>query len=39
MGAPDYRPGIRLALAARGARLLDFRIETEGLRVVSRVTA
>jgi D-glycero-alpha-D-manno-heptose-7-phosphate kinase len=39
IGAPDDMPGIRQALVARGARLLDFRIETEGLRVESRVTA
>ena len=39
LSAPDDVPGIRRALEARGARLLDFRIETEGLRVESRVTA
>jgi D-glycero-alpha-D-manno-heptose-7-phosphate kinase len=39
LGAPDDVPAIRTALEARGARLLDFRIETEGLRVESRVTA
>jgi D-glycero-alpha-D-manno-heptose-7-phosphate kinase len=30
---PDRAAGVRDALAAGGARLLDFRIETEGLRV------
>ena len=39
LGAPADVPAIRQALAARGARVLDFRIETEGLRVESRVTA
>jgi D-glycero-alpha-D-manno-heptose-7-phosphate kinase len=39
LSAPDDVPGIRRALEARGARLLDLRIETEGLRVESRVTA
>jgi D-glycero-alpha-D-manno-heptose-7-phosphate kinase len=32
-GAPSARPAIAAALAAGGARLLDFEIETEGLRV------
>jgi D-glycero-alpha-D-manno-heptose-7-phosphate kinase len=31
-GEPDAAPRIREALAAAGARVLDFRIETEGLR-------
>jgi D-glycero-alpha-D-manno-heptose-7-phosphate kinase len=39
LGAPDDVPAIREALAANGAQLLDFHIETEGLRVESRVTA
>jgi D-glycero-alpha-D-manno-heptose-7-phosphate kinase len=32
---PDDVPGVRHALAAGGARLLDYRIETEGLRIHS----
>ena len=32
-GPPAARPAIAAALAAGGARVLDFRIETEGLRV------
>ena len=32
-GPPAMRPAIAAALAAGGARLLDFRIETEGLRI------
>ena len=32
-GPPEARPAIAAALAAGGARLLDYRIETEGLRV------
>jgi D-glycero-alpha-D-manno-heptose-7-phosphate kinase len=32
-GPPAARPAIASALAAGGARLLDYRIETEGLRV------
>jgi D-glycero-alpha-D-manno-heptose-7-phosphate kinase len=31
--APEHAPAVREALAAGGARLLDFRIETDGLRV------
>jgi D-glycero-alpha-D-manno-heptose-7-phosphate kinase len=31
--APERTAGVREALVAGGARLLDFRIETEGLRV------
>lgn len=33
LAAPDRVPAVREALAARGAQLLDFRVETEGLRV------
>jgi D-glycero-alpha-D-manno-heptose-7-phosphate kinase len=33
MAPPDRAPAVRAALAAGGARLLDFRIETDGLRV------
>jgi D-glycero-alpha-D-manno-heptose-7-phosphate kinase len=33
MGPPDRTPAMREALAAGGARLLDFRIETDGLRI------
>jgi D-glycero-alpha-D-manno-heptose-7-phosphate kinase len=32
-GPPDARQAIADALAAGGARILDYRIETEGLRV------
>jgi D-glycero-alpha-D-manno-heptose-7-phosphate kinase len=39
IGEPARIPAIRAALASAGARLLDFRIETEGLRVESRVDA
>ena len=39
IGAPDDVPGIREALAAKGAQLLDFRIEPDGLRVETRVAA
>ena len=39
IGAPDRVPAIRRALAEHGARLLDYRIETEGLRIETRVTA
>ena len=39
IGEPEAVPAIRDALAGHGARLLDFRIETEGLRVESRVDA
>ncbi len=38
LGAPEDVPAIRQALASRGGRLLDFRIETEGLLVETRVT-
>jgi len=36
---PEDVPAIRAALAANGGRLLDFRIESEGLRVETHVTA
>jgi D-glycero-alpha-D-manno-heptose-7-phosphate kinase len=39
IGEPDRAPAIRDALAAHGARLLDYRIETEGLRIDTRVDA
>ena len=39
IGEPEAVPAIRQALADNGARLLDFRIETEGLRVETRVAA
>jgi D-glycero-alpha-D-manno-heptose-7-phosphate kinase len=39
IGEPDAIPAIRTALSASGARVLDFRIETEGLRVETRVDA
>ena len=39
IGEPDRVPAIRQALAGHGARLLDYRIETEGLRVDTRVDA
>ena len=39
IGEPDRIPAIRQAIAGAGGRLLDFRIETEGLRVETRVTA
>jgi D-glycero-alpha-D-manno-heptose-7-phosphate kinase len=37
IGDPDDLPAIRQALSGSGARVLDFRIETEGLRVETRV--
>ncbi|HVL65657.1 MAG TPA: hypothetical protein VM364_00200 [Vicinamibacterales bacterium] len=37
IGEPERVPAIRDALAASGARLLDFAIEAEGLRVTTRV--
>jgi D-glycero-alpha-D-manno-heptose-7-phosphate kinase len=37
IGDPDRIPAIREALASRGARILDFRIEAEGLRIQTRV--
>lgn len=39
IGEPEAVPAIRAALAAAGARVLDFHIETEGLRVDTRVDA
>ena len=39
IGAPGDLPAIRQALAANGAQVLDFRIEPDGLRVETRVTA
>ena len=33
LAPPDHVPAVRAALEAGGARLLDFRIETDGLRV------
>jgi D-glycero-alpha-D-manno-heptose-7-phosphate kinase len=39
IGEPDAVPAIRQALAASGARVLDFQIENDGLRVESRVDA
>ena len=39
LGEPDRVPAIREAVAGAGSRVLDFRIETEGLRVETRVTA
>ncbi len=39
LGEPDRVPAIRQAVAGAGGRILDFRIETEGLRVETRVTA
>jgi D-glycero-alpha-D-manno-heptose-7-phosphate kinase len=39
IGEPETVPAIRQALADNGARLLDFRIETEGLKVETRQSA
>ena len=39
IGEPDVLPGIRQALAEHGARILDFRIETQGLSVETTVDA
>src|SRR6188474_2126211 len=39
LGEPDDVPAIRQALRERGARLLDFTIEPDGLRVETRVVA
>ena len=39
IGEPDAIPAIREALAASGARILDYRIEAEGLRIDTRVDA
>jgi D-glycero-alpha-D-manno-heptose-7-phosphate kinase len=37
IGEPERVPAIREALASSGARVLDYRIETEGLKVETRV--
>jgi D-glycero-alpha-D-manno-heptose-7-phosphate kinase len=37
IGEPEHVPAIRRALSEHGARLLDYQIETEGLRVETRV--
>jgi D-glycero-alpha-D-manno-heptose-7-phosphate kinase len=37
LGEPDRIPAIREAIAGSGGRLLDFTIETEGLRVDSKI--
>jgi D-glycero-alpha-D-manno-heptose-7-phosphate kinase len=37
LGEPDRLPAIREAIAAHGGKLLDFRIEGDGLRVETRV--
>ena len=37
IGPPEAGPAIREALSASGARVLDFTIETDGLRVETRV--
>ena len=39
IGEPDALPAIRTALVASGARVLDYQIETEGLRIETRVDA
>jgi D-glycero-alpha-D-manno-heptose-7-phosphate kinase len=39
IGEPGDVPAIRSALAAHGARVLDFRVEVDGLRVESKITA
>jgi D-glycero-alpha-D-manno-heptose-7-phosphate kinase len=38
LGEPDRLPAIREAIAANGGRILDCAVETEGLRVETRVT-
>ena len=38
IGEPDRVPAVRRALSESGARILDFRIESEGLMIDSRVT-
>lgn len=38
-GPPDAMPGVRRALAAAGARVLDFTIETDGLRIETKEPA
>jgi D-glycero-alpha-D-manno-heptose-7-phosphate kinase len=39
LSEPDRVPAIRNAIAAAGGELLDFKIESDGLRVETRVTA
>ena len=39
VAAPGHVPAIRQALAASGARLLEFRIESDGLRVETQLEA
>lgn len=39
LGDPEHIPAIREALAASGARILDFAVETEGLVVETRAAA
>jgi D-glycero-alpha-D-manno-heptose-7-phosphate kinase len=39
LGNPEDVPAMRQAIQAAGGRLLDFRIETQGLKVQTRVTA
>jgi D-glycero-alpha-D-manno-heptose-7-phosphate kinase len=39
IGAPESVPAIATALASAGARVLEFRIETEGLKIDTRVAA
>jgi D-glycero-alpha-D-manno-heptose-7-phosphate kinase len=39
LGEPERIPAIREAIAAAGGQLLDFKIEPDGLRVDTRVTA
>ena len=36
LGEPECLPAIQAAIAARGGKLLDFHIETDGLRVATR---
>jgi D-glycero-alpha-D-manno-heptose-7-phosphate kinase len=38
LGDPDSLPAIRAAIAANGGRILDCAVETDGLRVETRVT-
>jgi D-glycero-alpha-D-manno-heptose-7-phosphate kinase len=39
LAAPEHVPAVRTAVEAHGGRLLDCRVETEGLRVDTRVNA
>ncbi len=39
LSEPEHVPAVRRAIAAAGGELLDFRIESEGLLVETRVTA